>query len=135
MRTRRYPVVFFLVIFWAISARAAQVGPDTFEDVPRIVAVGDVHGAYTNFVAVLTAAGLVNRELHWTGIYRLLVIAPEREANRRTDFAHALSAKFSEAAPQPVLPNRDEVVEVYGAQLFHPVIGPQGDFGRDPAQG
>jgi tetratricopeptide (TPR) repeat protein len=36
-------------------------------DVPRIVAVGDVHGAFDNFAAVLRNAGLVDEELRWIG--------------------------------------------------------------------
>ncbi|HET7132109.1 MAG TPA: metallophosphoesterase, partial [Gammaproteobacteria bacterium] len=36
-------------------------------DEPRIVAIGDVHGAYESLVALLTAAGLVNASLDWSG--------------------------------------------------------------------
>jgi hypothetical protein len=34
---------------------------------PRIVAVGDVHGAYDNFVEVLRMTGLVDEEVRWVG--------------------------------------------------------------------
>jgi hypothetical protein len=34
---------------------------------PRIVAVGDVHGAYDNFVEVLRMAGIVDDEVRWAG--------------------------------------------------------------------
>jgi hypothetical protein len=34
---------------------------------PRVVAVGDVHGAYDNFVEVLELAGLVDEDAHWVG--------------------------------------------------------------------
>jgi hypothetical protein len=33
----------------------------------RIVAVGDVHGAYDRFVAILRAAGLIDEGEHWSG--------------------------------------------------------------------
>jgi tetratricopeptide (TPR) repeat protein len=36
-------------------------------DVPRIVAVGDVHGAFDNFAIVLRNAGLVDKDLRWIG--------------------------------------------------------------------
>ena len=35
--------------------------------VDRVVAVGDVHGAYDRFVEILKAAGLVDAATHWTG--------------------------------------------------------------------
>lgn len=35
--------------------------------VEKIVAVGDVHGDYENFVKILKGTGLIDRELHWTG--------------------------------------------------------------------
>jgi hypothetical protein len=34
---------------------------------PRVVAVGDVHGAYDNFVKVLQMAGLVDESVRWVG--------------------------------------------------------------------
>jgi hypothetical protein len=36
-------------------------------EAPRVVAVGDVHGAYDNFVEVLQMAGLVDGDAHWVG--------------------------------------------------------------------
>ena len=33
----------------------------------RIVAIGDVHGAFDNFVAILRAAGLIDNRRQWTG--------------------------------------------------------------------
>ena len=35
--------------------------------VEKIVAVGDVHGAYDNFVRILQATGLIDEGLHWIG--------------------------------------------------------------------
>jgi len=36
-------------------------------EAPRVVAVGDIHGSYDNFVAVLGMAGIVDEDAHWTG--------------------------------------------------------------------
>lgn len=36
-------------------------------DVPRVVVVGDVHGAYDALVEVLQGTGLIGSDLHWTG--------------------------------------------------------------------
>lgn len=38
-----------------------------WSEVERIIVIGDVHGAYDNFVAVLKNTGLVNDKLKWTG--------------------------------------------------------------------
>jgi hypothetical protein len=38
-----------------------------FTEAPRVVAFGDVHGAYPALVELLQTAGLVDSELHWTG--------------------------------------------------------------------
>lgn len=40
---------------------------DAFDGVKRIVAIGDVHGDFEQFVAVLRAAGVVDRRNRWTG--------------------------------------------------------------------
>lgn len=36
-------------------------------EAPRVVAVGDIHAAYDNFVEVLRMAGIVDENAHWTG--------------------------------------------------------------------
>ena len=33
----------------------------------RIVAIGDIHGSFDNFVAILTKAGLIDANRRWTG--------------------------------------------------------------------
>ena len=46
-------------------------GPDpipcAFNGVDKIVAVGDLHGDYQNFVKILIGTRLVDKDLHWTG--------------------------------------------------------------------
>ncbi|MGH9198104.1 MAG: metallophosphoesterase, partial [Acidimicrobiia bacterium] len=46
---------------------AAKDSPCGINGVSRVVAVGDVHGAYSNFVAVLKLAGLLDEKLRWSG--------------------------------------------------------------------
>lgn len=43
------------------------VAEDVFKDVDRIVAVGDLHGDYDQYIKVLTANGLVDEKLKWQG--------------------------------------------------------------------
>lgn len=51
------------VLAWPTAARSQEV----FTGVPRIVAVGDVHGDYERFVAILRAAGVVDGKARWAG--------------------------------------------------------------------
>ncbi|MGB7220004.1 MAG: metallophosphoesterase [Vicinamibacterales bacterium] len=46
---------------------AAAVSPCEIDGVNRIVAIGDVHGAYDRFVEILGRAGLIDARLRWTG--------------------------------------------------------------------
>ena len=54
-------------------AAALTIAPSWAEDIcdirnaPRVVAIGDVHGAYDNFVKVLQMTGLVDEEARWIG--------------------------------------------------------------------
>ena len=60
--------IFAALLF--VSAPAvlyAQPIRSEFEAVDRIVAIGDVHGAFDTFVANLKATGLVDDELDWIG--------------------------------------------------------------------
>jgi hypothetical protein len=50
----------------APGAGAADAACDV-TGAPRVVAIGDVHGAYENFVAVLRLAGLVDEKTRWSG--------------------------------------------------------------------
>ena len=47
--------------------RQAPAQQDTFTGVKRIVAVGDVHGGYDEFVTILRAAGVIDGSDQWTG--------------------------------------------------------------------
>src|SRR6185295_12877271 len=50
------------------SKRAAAATPSCeIEGVERIVAVGDVHGAYERFVEILQTAGILDGRLRWAG--------------------------------------------------------------------
>lgn len=51
----------------ALSPAAAKEIPYEWTQVERIVAIGDIHGAYDNLVAILKNAGLVNDKLKWIG--------------------------------------------------------------------
>lgn len=57
-------------LFFALGAAEAaprEIGDHRWADVDRIVAIGDLHGDYDNYIATLRAAGIVNRRDRWIG--------------------------------------------------------------------
>src|SRR5438045_2562428 len=58
-----------------LTLAAAPIGPRPlaaasaceFDGVDRIVAVGDVHGAYDRYLEILRVAGVTDADGHWTG--------------------------------------------------------------------
>lgn len=66
--TRRVACLILLVVPGpAFSQGPPESLSDTFQDVRRIVAIGDVHGDYQRFLEVLRTAGLVDARNAWTG--------------------------------------------------------------------
>jgi hypothetical protein len=64
-----------LVIGVAVGAPQGQAADAwcDFTTTERVVAVGDVHGAYSQFVAILRAAGLINSRNRWIGGRAVLI--------------------------------------------------------------
>jgi hypothetical protein len=58
--------ILFLLLALLVSSAHAQASA-------RVVAVGDVHGDYDAFVAILQKAGLIDEKLHWVGKNTTLV--------------------------------------------------------------
>jgi len=64
-----------IVFFWAVlllflpllEGPALSAAQDTWEGVERVVAIGDVHGDYEQFVAVLRSARLIDSQASWSG--------------------------------------------------------------------
>ena len=56
-----------LGLFTALLAASPALSQDTFDNVQRVVAVGDVHGDVHQLVNVLQAAGVIDRKNKWTG--------------------------------------------------------------------
>jgi len=65
-RARLFALVLLAGLASAPGASAAEPACE-FEGVERIVAIGDVHGAYDRMVAILRAAGLIDRRQRWSG--------------------------------------------------------------------
>lgn len=62
-----------LLTFTAIL-QPVSAGQWQFEDVERIVAISDIHGAYEAFVETLQHAGVIDDSLSWSGGHAHLVI-------------------------------------------------------------
>lgn len=54
------------VVLACATPAAAGSAECTFSGAPRVVAVGDVHGAYERFAAILQSAGVTDASGHWT---------------------------------------------------------------------
>lgn len=55
------------LLFATLWLPRAASGQEVFSNVERIVAVGDVHGDYGQFVTVLRQAGVIDGKARWTG--------------------------------------------------------------------
>ena len=69
-------VLLALVLAGGPAVAAAQSSPGAVCDMrttERVVAVGDVHGAYDQFVGILRAAGLLDARARWSGGRAILV--------------------------------------------------------------
>ena len=56
-----------LLALLLLSVAGAGVAEQRFEDVERVVAFGDVHGAYDELVSLLQSVGVVDASLKWVG--------------------------------------------------------------------
>jgi hypothetical protein len=63
---RRFLLLSLLIISLLASLHAYSK-QYVWEDIEKIIAVGDIHGDYDNFVKILRKAGLIDDMLHWTG--------------------------------------------------------------------
>jgi hypothetical protein len=61
------PRWFLLPVTLLLSARCALPAQDTWTGVDRVVAIGDVHGDFERFTAVLRSAELIDKDENWTG--------------------------------------------------------------------
>jgi Calcineurin-like phosphoesterase len=67
-RAVQFVTAVIVVAFVALSpARLPAASSCEWNNVERVVAIGDVHGAYDRFVEILKVAGIVDSELRWIG--------------------------------------------------------------------
>jgi hypothetical protein len=99
--------------------------PASAEDIcdvqaPRVVAIGDIHGAYDNFVQVLQMAGLVDDDAHWIGGTTHLVQTGDftdrgKDTRKVMDLLMRLEEEAEEAGGQAhILLGNHEVMNLLG---------------------
>ncbi len=102
------------LVYVAVTASMQAQAP------PRVVAIGDVHGAYTEFVSILQRTGLIDSSLNWAGKDTIFVQVGDI-LDRGPDSRKALDLmmKLEQQAPKqngriiPLLGNH-EVMDMVG---------------------
>jgi hypothetical protein len=65
-RSLRCLFVFIVAVLVATASRPLPAASACeWDDIERVVAIGDVHGAYDRFVEILKVAGIVDNDLRW----------------------------------------------------------------------
>ena len=112
-------------------AALAPASRCAIDGVERIVAIGDVHGAYDRFVEILKVAGLIDDRLHWAGGRAHLVQTGDvvdrgPDSRKAIDLLRQLADEAPKAggAVHPLIGNH-EAMDVYGDLRF---VSP-GEFG------
>lgn len=60
-------VLFLALVAFGSASQERKEPPWEWNGVPRVVAIGDVHGAFDNMVAVLQTAGILDEKRKWKG--------------------------------------------------------------------
>lgn len=107
----------FLQIFVSQSLYAEE---DQWQDIERVVAIGDIHGDYDNFLKALKEAKIVNRRGNWiAGETHLVQLGDVPDRGPDTDKAITLLQKLERQAERDggkvhVLIGNHEAMNVYG---------------------
>jgi len=102
------------------QAKAREVDDHEWEGVERVVALGDVHGDWAQYLRVLQVAGLVDDEWRWTGGNTHLVQSgdvPDRgpDTRRILDHLEALKKQAKKAGGRVhTLIGNHDAMNVYG---------------------
>jgi len=79
LAVRVFHVAFLLAVLLLALADPPRAGTSTLPDsTPSLVAVGDVHGDFDDFCAILQRVGLIDEQRHWTGGKATLVQLGDR---------------------------------------------------------
>jgi hypothetical protein len=118
--TAKHLCVFFILVL--ASPAGAWAGPASVSagSTEPIVAIGDVHGDFADFVAILRRAGLTDQQNHWTGGKTIFVQAGDQidrgpKPREVMDLMMALEKEAPQAGGQVVsLLGNHEVMNIMG---------------------
>jgi len=109
-----------LLLFQIFVAQSLFAVEDQWQDVERVVAIGDIHGDYDNFLKALKEANVVNRRGNWiAGETHLVQLGDVPDRGPDTDKAIALLQKLERQAERDggkvhVLIGNHEAMNIYG---------------------
>jgi hypothetical protein len=102
------------LVTMALAVAKTSDGDDAWDNVSRVVAVGDLHGDYDQFLTVLRDTGLVDEKARWTGGKAWLVQTGDRvdrgpDSRKVMDLLQRLEkeAKKAGGAVQALLGNHE----------------------------
>lgn len=151
MLLRRMPFGLWLALLVSSAWAAPPATQCEWSGVERIVAVGDVHGDFEQFVTVLRAAGVIDEKNHWSAGKAHLVqtgdILDRGPGSRKAmDLVMALEAEADKAGGHvhPLIGNHEAVViggdlrymranelATYGGkEALAKLMAPDGIYGR-----
>src|SRR5215470_6518739 len=67
MRKAKQILFVWMMLLVSLLWRAAGAAPSNAKSPSPIVAIGDVHGDFQDFVAILQHTNLIDKQNHWTG--------------------------------------------------------------------
>lgn len=123
-----------------LAAQNAEAPPWSFEGVERVVAIGDVHGAYPELLIVLRGAGLIDGENRWTGGDAHLVSVGDlldrgAESRAAMDLFMRLQQQAALAGGAVhVVPGNHEIMNITD-DLRYVAVGEYAAFASDEQQG
>lgn len=63
----RFLLPFSFVLIFSSYSTAEKIIQDEWNDIARVVAIGDIHGSYKNYIQILKDSGLINDNGSWIG--------------------------------------------------------------------
>ncbi len=124
IRSKAHPIARLLLASFLflqiISSQSLFAAEDQWQDVERVVAIGDIHGDYDNFLKVLKEANVVNRRGNWiAGETHLVQLGDVPDRGPDTDKAIALLQKLERQAERDggkvhALIGNHEAMNIYG---------------------
>ncbi len=113
-----------LSVCWVTGSEAAAQDPCTLETPERVVAIGDIHGAYDAFVRILQAADLIDDRERWVAGPALLVQTGDvldrgPESRRALDLLRRLEDQAEDAGGQVLaLLGNHEIMRMVGDRRY-----------------